>query len=596
MVEEPIDIASIPLKTLCFDQTNFDRLTAANKHLYLEQIGSLVELGFLVRNGRPMKELAYIDIAEFDTFEDFIAYWRKAQRGNGLRHARRAERLGYYSKFFNPYTFIFDIVSVNNSTQVRQGQSLPAYYRRSVKPHEYPVSLHPEIPPEQSFAWFRHFGTFRRKPGHRQGDIVVDEELLAYMMVCRCGDILKYMTFLGHTDHWREGVTYKLHKDMVETVFDQRSAEAAGSDSDPSLGGIRYLFSSKYYTTQRGLTLWKSQAGFQPAFFELDYPQRTRVVSLTAPAGSVAPETPCAVVSFTEKSIEGDYRYSELTQIDPSERTDFSLFGGSEGPSNGVGCTNLMHAFGRPQLWRDFKTVLVGRLLNKRHEAQTDALLYACHRVAPHALVFAAMSRYPYIEPSPTGRRIGEWLLRRCAEIAAATNPLELAARPLARLFDRAGYYSHAVQLLLHSLGKRRCIRRSLWVGHGAGFYPYFLLSGEMFDDNPEFVIIEPAQSVHDALRELYEIGADNDRPPLSLRLVAGTDEIDLAAEPRIAKTVGSWDLVVFDGLQRFAPEQRREVLSVLWNRLSEDGLLWSTRWCPAALRAAFRVHFRETR
>src|SRR5438105_1011135 len=78
--------------------------------------------------------------------------------------------------------------------------------------------------PAQAAAWVQGFGLFCKREGHRQGDVVCDEQLLAYISYRRLGNFTYYGAIIGHADHLGEGVMYKMHLDLIGALLQARDA------------------------------------------------------------------------------------------------------------------------------------------------------------------------------------------------------------------------------------------------------------------------------------------------------------------------------------------------------------------------------------
>lgn len=242
--------------------------------MFLHVVEGFEASGFFSRDELPPKDWAYIDFDEYENYDDFLRTIKKIQNGNGPRNARKSSDLGYYSKFFNADTFVADVATIDQSAPARQGSGMTEHYLRTIEERGgYPEEYMPPPEPEHNLFWDRHWGTFCAEPGHSQGEVVVDERLLAYCKFRRVGPFTFYGTILGHADYLDVGVMYRMHLDLVQYIFEQRALVAAGDDTaDHSLDGARFLGYARYFNQGEGLKMWKRRMGFRPGYFLYVHP------------------------------------------------------------------------------------------------------------------------------------------------------------------------------------------------------------------------------------------------------------------------------------------------------------------------------------
>lgn len=251
------------------DWNEVGSLTEKERNEFTRVANILEKGGYFSPTGRPDKEWAFIDLSEYPAFAHYQTACKKYRKGDALYQTRKAERLAYYTKFFNPRTHVADIVAVNRSAPERQGGRMAQHYFAPVEERGgYPSANEPEARPAQCVIWNRHFGVFRAAPGHRQGDVVVDEEMVAYIILRRCAEFAFYGTILGHADHLKSGVMYKMHLDLMKYLFEEREKAASG---DISVRGLRYIFYARYFQKEAGILLWKKKMRFRPGLFTFDY-------------------------------------------------------------------------------------------------------------------------------------------------------------------------------------------------------------------------------------------------------------------------------------------------------------------------------------
>ncbi len=261
------------LHTLAVDPGEFAKCTPPELRTYFDDLLHLEKRGYISRHRKPRLASAGIDLDEYASIDDFTAQCRKIHKAHAVRKAIKAANLGYYGKFFDFRSHVPDIVAINKSTPARQGRAMTAHYTRTVDSYGgYPKHIKPEQVPGQAASWVRLFGVFRKIAGHRQGDVVSDEQLLAYISLQRHGNFATYSIILGHAEHLADGIMYKMHLDLAGAILAAR--DRAGAEMEPSLRclkGIRYLIYSAYYDIRPGLLLWKKRTLFEPLYLKFDY-------------------------------------------------------------------------------------------------------------------------------------------------------------------------------------------------------------------------------------------------------------------------------------------------------------------------------------
>lgn len=266
--------ADVPVYSLEVTAAEFGEAEPQTRATFIHVVTGLEENDFFGTFAPPAKEWALIDLDEYTDIEAFRKAARKIHTGNAVRGARKATERGYHSKFFDPRTFVGDLVEIDQSAPERQGSAMAGHYGMSVEERGgYPSSFFPPEEPSENLAWDRYFGVFRPDPGHTQGDVVVDERLLSYVKLRRVGPFLFYGTILGHSDHLREGVMYRMHLDLVDYVLRNRRLLVGGDETaDRSLAGARLLGYARYFGLGEGLLMWKKRMLFGPGYVLMRYP------------------------------------------------------------------------------------------------------------------------------------------------------------------------------------------------------------------------------------------------------------------------------------------------------------------------------------
>jgi hypothetical protein len=260
------------LHEIVVDPAELAKCTPGELHNYFGDLHHAEEVGYLSRNGLPKIAWAAIDLDKYGAIEEFVAQCRKVHKGNAVRDALKARKRGDEGKFFDFRSLNPDGGAINTSTPARQGRPMTPYMMRGVEESGgYPARIDSPSIPGHAASWVRGFGLFRRLEGHRQGDVVSDEQLLAYISLRRLGNFAYYGAIIGHADHLADGIMYKLHLDLIGTLFAARG-DAAGADASLAcLRGIRYVGYADFYGIRPGLLMWKKRGLFEPIYLRFDY-------------------------------------------------------------------------------------------------------------------------------------------------------------------------------------------------------------------------------------------------------------------------------------------------------------------------------------
>ena len=197
--------------------------------------------------------IALDKIPAFPAWEEEIKRFGKGAR---LRQKNKAKRLGYLFRQFAWAQFIPDIHEINHSKEIRSGGVMRGAYQRSIDEMggapQKPVTI---VPPACPRHWSASFGVFLPKLGHCQGSVEVNEQLVAYIVLQRTGEVLLYSMILGHGEHLANGVLVMLHHELVAWAVSQR---------ENLTKGVRYLMYGGRENGGASLLQWKRQAGFRP--------------------------------------------------------------------------------------------------------------------------------------------------------------------------------------------------------------------------------------------------------------------------------------------------------------------------------------------
>lgn len=197
-----------------------------------------------------------IDLADLSNVNAFDALL-KQRSSRTLSKIRRAQRIGYRTRPFLLASHIADMHAIRTSMAFRAAG--PVFDRWFLKPDHIgkaatvPLTVGSPCCPVHWTIWW---GVFAPEPGHRQGDVEVNERLVAYVKIMRVGDVVHYTEIMGHRDRLADNVMMLLHRDIVRWLIEQPEAAARAA---------RVLLYGAAEHGGVGLLTWKKRAGFRPA-------------------------------------------------------------------------------------------------------------------------------------------------------------------------------------------------------------------------------------------------------------------------------------------------------------------------------------------
>jgi hypothetical protein len=220
-------------------------------------------VGKYVAIGAPFKKQlasAVVDVRDF-SLEDYLVEAKGIHKGAALRQSRKAGREGLICREFVWKNHIPDIVEVNHSMEVRSGGEMTKAYKRGIDemggaPTKLRELSEPACPVHTIYNW----GVFAPVEGHTQGDLVVDEKLVAYIRFKRQGSLAIYTQILGHGDYLQFGIMFALHFQIMEWL---------AANKDGSLAGLDYLLYGAIDSGTPGLQQWKKRARFEGAMLTI---------------------------------------------------------------------------------------------------------------------------------------------------------------------------------------------------------------------------------------------------------------------------------------------------------------------------------------
>lgn len=169
---------------------------------------------------------------------------------------RRSEKAGHVVDQFNPRLHVPDMHEIQHSADVRSGRQMHGTYLKSIdEMGGEPVKYLAPVQPADPTAWVQCFGVFKPLPGHRQGAVTVDRQLICYISVRRIGDILLYSELMGHDLYLADGVMYHAHFHLVQHAMES---------GDPLFDGLKFIMYGGIGDGGAELWQWKRTAGFVP--------------------------------------------------------------------------------------------------------------------------------------------------------------------------------------------------------------------------------------------------------------------------------------------------------------------------------------------
>ena len=203
------------------------------------------------RRATPMM----LDLARCEDRAGFDALLRR-QSKRTLPKIRQAQRLGYHVQRFALPMHVHDVHAIKTSMAVRSGGPVLAHWL--LKPAHIAVPAIEPIAwqaPPCATHWTMWWGVFLPEPGHRDGALQIDQRLVAYVKLTRCGDIAHYLDLMGHKDHLGHSVMPLMHATIVHWLLDA---------AEPAAAGVQAVWYGALEHGGQGLLTWKKRAGFAP--------------------------------------------------------------------------------------------------------------------------------------------------------------------------------------------------------------------------------------------------------------------------------------------------------------------------------------------
>ena len=151
------------------------------------------------------------------TIEEYIAKIHSNKRYG----YRKAQRLGYKIEPFNIKTFIPDMFEIDNSKPIRSGGRMYGGYLKTIKERGgYPQEYYPAPSPLCQKHFRQLWGCFIPQIGYKQGRIVTNKKLVAYISLVVIGELAIYSRILGHGEYLKDDIMSLLHIETLKYLKD----------------------------------------------------------------------------------------------------------------------------------------------------------------------------------------------------------------------------------------------------------------------------------------------------------------------------------------------------------------------------------------
>ena len=196
--------------------------------------------------------LLAVDLRDYRNSSDYEVQLYKQSR-KFYRDIKRAESAGFFTSEFALANHTPDVLKIRRSAKRRSfGLVLEAFTLQIEDLGGLPTHL--TKLPEQPIClthWEKYFGVFRHKPRHKQGNITLDQELVAYIRIRRSGNTLHYREFMGRADLVSDGVMMLLQSAVVRHAIELNQA------NESNLQPIDYITYGALEHGSVGLVFWK---------------------------------------------------------------------------------------------------------------------------------------------------------------------------------------------------------------------------------------------------------------------------------------------------------------------------------------------------
>lgn len=228
-------------------------------HQFVRAGKSLIDRGFVTEGTGAISSRLLASLPLCDYSEG--TYWarlRKTYKGNALREAKKAEKLGFFCEEFSWRQYIPDVHEIHTSKDERGGMPMSDFYNKSIV--ELGGAPTQAIPVKQAKCeqhWGRYFGVFARIDGYMQGEVQTNQKLLAYIYFIRHGDCGRYSLIIGHGSFLKQNIISLLHLNIVSRILKR----------EYGFIGLNHLMYHQWVMKKEGLQFWKKKFLFEPTFW-----------------------------------------------------------------------------------------------------------------------------------------------------------------------------------------------------------------------------------------------------------------------------------------------------------------------------------------
>jgi hypothetical protein len=211
-----------------------------------------------IRLFRTENELRWTPVViDLEKNKDYSIWERFVKKSyDRVRMKNKSIRTGYIFKQFHLRLFAPDIYEIHNSASVRSGGAIRGTLVKTIEElGGYPTKYLKPILPNCEIHWQMSFGIFKSEPGYKQGDVVVDEKLIAYISINRNGDLCNYSQLIGHDKYLADGIMYHCHFKIIEWLMLEDNLLSKGA---------KFLMYGGVGNGGAGLWQWKRSVGFVP--------------------------------------------------------------------------------------------------------------------------------------------------------------------------------------------------------------------------------------------------------------------------------------------------------------------------------------------
>lgn len=207
------------------------------------QLWDALDKDFRIKNDDP----AILFIDEFTDIDDYI----KKISFNKRYGYKKALKLGYKCELYNWHSFIGDIVEINHSKAERCGKPMRGAYNDTIEDRGGYLKTWKEPPVIQCYNHFRaDFGVFKDEPRYKQGEVVTNKRLYAYISLIVLGEYSIYSMIIGHGDFLKDEIMSVLHIGTLDFLMKNTK--------------VKYIEYHTYKSGLQGLTDWKRYFLFRP--------------------------------------------------------------------------------------------------------------------------------------------------------------------------------------------------------------------------------------------------------------------------------------------------------------------------------------------